>query len=263
MNAIPAVNIGIASEREAASIDASKFKTQFSVSQQAPSPSVYWFHCDGMLGFDAFEKYFGDDQAEFSQALADRGFQINRGAMLEANHTTKIAVPALFCPNYYDTAMQAVLKDHETARTLAFKSLTNNGLIRAALKNETRLAFEQKGYRSQTFGSINPIYPPVSDRVYASQVQKMPLRWKRTAILNRSTCPSSRRRAGDAADGRFGRHVPECGDQTGRARAARLSSEARGASVSAVRGAAAGAFPGEKPRHGVPRGFVCDQRCDG
>ncbi len=133
MNAIPAVNIGIASEREAASIDASKFKTQFSVSQQAPSPSVYWFHCDGMLGFDAFEKYFGDDQAEFSRRLPTAASR-STAAHAEANHTTKIAVPALFCPNYYDTAMQAVLKDHETARTLAFKSLTNNGLIRAALK---------------------------------------------------------------------------------------------------------------------------------
>jgi hypothetical protein len=167
MNAVPAVKTGIMSEQEAASIDTSKYKTQFNVLAETPSPNVYWFHCDGMLGFDAFEKYFGDDQAEFAQALADRGFQIDRGAMFEANHTTKIAVPALLCPNYYDTVMQGMLKDNETASTVAAKSLTKGDLQYARVKNETRLAFEQKGYLSQTIGSINSIYPPVTGRVYA------------------------------------------------------------------------------------------------
>jgi len=166
MNAIPAVRIGIADEREATSIDTSKFKKQFIVSREIPSPNVYWFHCDGMLGFDAFEKYFGDDQAEFAQALSDRGFAINRSALLEANHTTKIAVPALLCPDYYDSTMQKALKDHETARTLAAQSLTKGELQYARLNNETRLSFEQKGYLSQTIGSINIYYPPVSDRFY-------------------------------------------------------------------------------------------------
>ncbi len=166
LNAIPAVRIGIADVREAGSVDDSAFKTQFSVAPEKPSPNVYWFHCDGMLGFDAFEQYFGDDQADLTRALAQRGFQINRGAMLEVDHTTKIAIPALMNPAYYDSEMRELLKDHETASTLALRTLTNSALQRARINSETRLAFEQKGYQSRTIGGINIYYPPVSDRFY-------------------------------------------------------------------------------------------------
>ncbi len=165
-NAVPAIRTGIMSEYDIESLDLTKFKTQFNISHSAPSPNVYWFHCDGMLGFDAFQKYFGDDQAEFSQALIDRGFQIDRDAMVETNHTTKIAVPALMCPYFYDNTMRELLKDHETAVTKASQALSKGELQYARLKNETRVAFEQKGYLSQTIGSLNIYYPPVSDSVY-------------------------------------------------------------------------------------------------
>ena len=157
-NMVLAVRMGIAAEREVGSVDLSKFKTRFSVSQEAPSPNIYWFHCDGMLGFDSFEKYFGDDQAEFTQALSERGFQINRSAMLEANHKTMVAVPALMCPDYYDHTMYELIRNHQ--------SLSKSELQSARLKNETRLAFERKGYLSQTIGTVNIYYPPVSDRFY-------------------------------------------------------------------------------------------------
>jgi hypothetical protein len=166
-NAVPAVITGVASERDALSAEATKFKSQFTVSESAPSPNVYWFHCDAMLGFDAFNQYYGDDQAEFVQALNDRGFQINRGAMLEAKHATKYAVPSLMCPDFYDSTLSAVFKDHETAMANA-STLSLNALKRACMNNETRLAFEHKGYFSQTFSSIDSYYPPVSDRVYST-----------------------------------------------------------------------------------------------
>lgn len=167
-NAVPALKIGIGSVREARAVDASAFKTQFSLSEDSPSPNVYWIHCDGMLGFDAFEKYYGDDQAEFVRALGERGFQINRGAMLEARHTTMIAVAALMCPDYYDRALREILSDHETASAITRATVPKSQLQHARLNNETRLAFEQKGYLSQTIGSINIYYPPVSDRVYVA-----------------------------------------------------------------------------------------------
>lgn len=164
-NAVPAVATAIESERQSSSMDFSKFKADFTVSQDTPSPNVYWFHCDGMLGFDAFEKYFGDDQAEFAKALSDRGFEIDRSAAFEADHTTKIAVPALLCPYFYDHAMREALKDHESAAK-AGRVLSKSELQYARVKDETRLAFEQKGYTSQTIGSINIYYPPVSDGFY-------------------------------------------------------------------------------------------------
>jgi hypothetical protein len=164
-NAVPAVTTAVENEKQSSSMDLSKFKTQFTVSQDTPSPNVYWFHCDGMLGFDAYEKYFGDDQADFVKALQDRGFGIDRGATFEADHTTKIAVPALLCPYFYDSTMREVLKDHESAAK-ASQVLSKSELQYARVKDETRVAFEQKGYFSQTIGSINIYYPPVSDGFY-------------------------------------------------------------------------------------------------
>ena len=166
-NAVAAIRTGLVVERKDVAGDASRFKTQFAMSESAPSPNVYWFHCDGMLGFDAFEKYFGDDQAEFTQALAKRGFQINRSATVETTHSTKVAVPTLMCPYYYDNAMDEVLKDHETAAA-KINTLSKYELQIARMQNETRLAFEGKGYLSQTFGNVNIWFPPVSNRVYTS-----------------------------------------------------------------------------------------------
>ncbi len=166
-NGFIAVKTGVSMEFHAMAADKVVYKTRFEAAQNAPSPNVYWIHCDAMLGFDAFETYFGDDQAEFAQGLAERGFSINRGAMLEAFHQTRYAVPALMCPSFYDSLLQPVLKDHETAMAQA-PLLSLDALDTARLKNETRLAFEQKGYLSQTFGSISIYYPPVSDRVYST-----------------------------------------------------------------------------------------------
>ncbi len=164
-NAVPAIGDGAASVRDARAAEAVEFKTAFSVSDTAPSPNVYWFHCDGMLGFDAFERYFGDDQAAFKKALADRGFQINPTATLEARHATKYAVPSLMCPDFYDSVLRPVLKDHITAMAEAPK-LSVRTLGRACENSELRTAFEEKGYVSQTFNSFSAYYPPVSDRAY-------------------------------------------------------------------------------------------------
>ena len=55
----------------------------------------------GELGFDARETYFGDEQQAFSDALAERGFAINRGATFESGHRTRSSIPILMCPQYY------------------------------------------------------------------------------------------------------------------------------------------------------------------
>ena len=166
MNMFPAVRIGL--ESGLSDEDLSAFKMDFAVAAESASPNVYWLHCDGMLGFDALEKYFGDDQAAFAEALEDRGFQINRSAMLETNHTTKYAVAALHSPYFYDNTMSAALKDHGTAVTQARRILSKGMLNYARMNTETRLAFERKGYTSQTIGKISTYYPPVANRVYVT-----------------------------------------------------------------------------------------------
>lgn len=78
-------------------------KTDFNIdSTVTDRPNVYWLHCDSMLGFDAYEKYFGDNQAEFEQNLQARGFAVNRSAMFEGGHTTTVCLPSLTCPDFYD-----------------------------------------------------------------------------------------------------------------------------------------------------------------
>lgn len=78
-------------------------KTDFNIDASiTDKPNIYWLHCDSMLGFDAYEKYYGDDQAEFEQNLQDRGFMVNRSAMFEGGHTTTVCLPSLTCPDFYD-----------------------------------------------------------------------------------------------------------------------------------------------------------------
>jgi len=79
-----------------------EIKTEFNVSPVLPHPNVYWLHMDGLMGFDAVERYFNDPQTELQNELTERGFVINRSARLEAGHTN-IAIPALTSPIFYDS----------------------------------------------------------------------------------------------------------------------------------------------------------------
>jgi hypothetical protein len=161
----PALRAGIS--LEANKIDKAAFKTAFSVDASLPSPNVYWIHADGMLGFDAVERYFGDDQKEFSDALTARGFMINRSANFESGHTTALAAPSLLNPDFYDRRIAPNVRTHEDAMALrADKAFTYKESLIARVDNELRLAFEQKGYVSETMADFSIYFPPVSDRFY-------------------------------------------------------------------------------------------------
>lgn len=119
------------------------------VDRALPSPNVYWFHCDGMLGFDTFRKYYGDDQAGFRKFLEERGFKINRSAHFEGCHKTLCAVPALMCPNLYDTFLHGRLSTHAAAMVFFDKIYHEYKLPLAwhrMCHNELWLSFEEKGY---------------------------------------------------------------------------------------------------------------------
>jgi len=82
-----------------------KIKTEFNVDPNLPKPNVYWLHMDGMVGFDAVERYFNDPQTELKNDLAKRGFVINKSARLEAGYT-QAAVPAMTSPVFFDSYLK-------------------------------------------------------------------------------------------------------------------------------------------------------------
>jgi len=144
--------------------EAHKYKTEFVVNDAAASPNVYWFLCDGMLGFDAMETYFGDAQASFSDALTERGFAINRSAQFESGHWTRISIPVLMCPYYSDAYLSRVITDHDAAAAL--REITGTALDNARKNNETILAFDAKGYTTTTISIEGPYFYPATDYFY-------------------------------------------------------------------------------------------------
>lgn len=127
------------------------FKDDFAIDQTLPSPNVYWLHCDGMLGFSSMEKYFGDPQADFASSLESKGFVINKDAHFGDHYTTGLAIPALMCPDYYDTYLVNGLRPN---------------LIGARLNNELIQAFEAKGYHTATIAHSDQYYFPTVSRFY-------------------------------------------------------------------------------------------------
>ncbi|MDR0221116.1 MAG: energy-coupling factor transporter transmembrane protein EcfT [Lachnospiraceae bacterium] len=79
-----------------------EIKRDFYIDPDLPHPNIYWLHMDGMVGFSAVERYFGDPQTELKNELHRRGFVINEDARLEAS-CTALALPCLLSPLFYDS----------------------------------------------------------------------------------------------------------------------------------------------------------------
>ena len=141
-----------------------KYKTEYVTSSDSPAPNVYWFLCDGMLGFDAMEQYFGDSQEQLTKELTERGFGIDKSASFEAGHWTRIAIPTLMCPDYYDKYLSKQLTSNEAAVQL--KDKTGTGLNNAREYNETIDAFRAKGYTTATISINGPYFYPTTDYFY-------------------------------------------------------------------------------------------------
>lgn len=139
-------------------------KLDFIVDKTLPAPNVYWILCDGMLGFDAMEKYFNEPQGELRKDLSNRGFAINTGAMLESGHFTKTAIPALMSPAYCDKYMKPILESHEKA--MAIRESVNPELFNACYYNETINAFDTKGYTTISISVDEDYFFPTTDYFY-------------------------------------------------------------------------------------------------
>lgn len=141
-------------------------KTLYNVETLKKRPDIYWIHCDGMLGFSAMDRYFGDAQEEFKQALIDRGFVINEDATLESGHSTTAAIPALMCPSFYDNYLSDLLEDHESACETISQVYVQQYLRRARLNNEFIHAFEAGGYNTYSISIVDQLLFPTTDRYY-------------------------------------------------------------------------------------------------
>jgi hypothetical protein len=136
-----------------------------------------------MLGFSAFEKYFGDSQEDFLEKLEKRDFSVNKQAMLESGHTSAVAIPALMCPGFYDKWLKEKLSCHEKAMQLSSK-LSNIPLFAAArLHNETIHAFKLAGYTSHTIAPLNVYFYPTTDYFYSPQGTIINGVWTKNRLL--------------------------------------------------------------------------------
>lgn len=141
-----------------------KYKVNFTIDSQIHSPNVYWFLCDGMLGFSSMEKYFHDPQEELKEGLKKRGFTINEDAMLETAHDTRIAIPTLMSPEYYDKNLANILSNHEDAMKL--RKGSDNDLYNSRVYNETINAFDSKGYNTVSISIKDIYFLPTTDFFY-------------------------------------------------------------------------------------------------
>lgn len=132
-------------------------------------PNVYWFHCDGMLGFSSFEKYFADSQEDFLRELEKRDFSVNKQAMLESGHTSAVAIPALMSPGFYDAWLGDKLSSHEKAMRLRSRLSDVPLLAAARLNNEIIHAFQLAGYTSHTISPLNVYFYPTTDYFFTPQ----------------------------------------------------------------------------------------------
>jgi len=141
-----------------------KVKENFNIDRTLPNPNIYWLFADGMLGFDAMEKYFNYPQNSFRQSLNDRGFVINSSANFESGHATRISIPVLMSPDYYDTYLNKPLSNHEGAMQL--REGTDYSLFEARINNELIKAFDLKSYTTIAMSLNESNFVPITDLFY-------------------------------------------------------------------------------------------------
>jgi hypothetical protein len=162
------------------SVTSGVYKTTFVLNNTLPTPNIYWIHTDGMLGFDSMERFFGDEQEEFTQELESRGFWISREATLAVPPSTQIAIPALMSPHFYDRVMSWDLDPayaNQLPRNSDLFDNTNNrtainftSLRLAREKNETIMAFNAAGFNTSTIANIDIYFYPTVNQFLRIQL---------------------------------------------------------------------------------------------
>ena len=150
-----------------------KVKSDFVIDKTLANPDIYWIHMDGMMGFSAVEKYYGDSQETLKDELHKRGFILNEAAALHAGDTMR-ALPCLLSPTLYDDYLGDFLSQiehlprHERLKLLEEKSKIDgvDYVNDIAMCLETFYAFLAKGYRQVMFNRWPDEYLPLMDLYY-------------------------------------------------------------------------------------------------
>ena len=141
--------------------------------------NIFWFHCDGMLGFDSMSRFFGDNQDWYTQELESRGFIINREAGFEARHSTQYALPTLMNPFYYDNVLSWLFDPAYAEYRLINAELGNNSVRLepnktsnriARERNELVMAFNAAEYNTSTLANIDVYFYPTVNQFYSRGV---------------------------------------------------------------------------------------------
>lgn len=160
------------------------YKSEFNIaSDQQIQPNIYWIHCDGMLGFDAMKKYYGESLTSFQTSLEERGFFVNQSASLEVGHYTMSAIPTLMSPYFYDTYLHEIINTYmhtgEVINVSADERLNKAELLytdvrfawplwtmlyKVRLHNELLEAFGDAGYYRQTISIFGRYFFPTVER---------------------------------------------------------------------------------------------------
>lgn len=85
-------------------------KRTFHVEPGLPKPDIYWLHLDGMVSLATFGGFWGADMDWARDELAARGFVIYESARLRNSFSTRIAMPMLLSPAFYDSYWGILLR---------------------------------------------------------------------------------------------------------------------------------------------------------
>lgn len=125
-----------------------QLKSTFFKDKDAGHPNIYWFHMDGMMGFQAVEAIFQNKQESLVSDLTERGFIIKPDASLDIGWTA-YAIPALTSPTFYESYLQPLMASMpgmtDTERKHALGDNTN--IYSVYPKLELFQAFEFSGYQ--------------------------------------------------------------------------------------------------------------------
>ena len=91
----------------------SRFKQNFNVDVDLPSPDIHWFHLDGLISIEKIESFWGEDYESLRVELKQRGFTIYENGLINAA-STQLAMPALWSPTFYDVFWGELLAEFET-----------------------------------------------------------------------------------------------------------------------------------------------------
>jgi hypothetical protein len=131
------------------------------------------------------ERFFGEEQEEFYQALSNRGFWVNRTAAFEARHATAYAVPTLMSPFYFDRVLSWEL-DEDYANVI----IENQGWVstpdlivepnpaankEAREKNELVAAFNAAGFSTSSICYLDYYFYPTVNQFYNMHMPDAPL----------------------------------------------------------------------------------------